>query len=207
MSKPSLSQIQKIFDELIVPFYLLERDMFVPNHEDRAETDAEHSWSLAFMAFMLAPKIDKSINVEKAVVYAIIHDIVEIHAGDTSAWASKYDRESKQSRERAAQEKIIYDFKDFSHLEKYLTNYHDHSDNESQFIYALDKFMNWLTVYSGGDYYYKRRNKITKETANKKLEDARLKAYKHAEVGYYFDELIKAINNHPEYFYPARIKS
>jgi 5'-deoxynucleotidase YfbR-like HD superfamily hydrolase len=205
MSKLSLSQIQKIFDELIVPFYLIERDMFVPNKEERAENDAEHSWSLAFMAFMLAPKIDKTINVEKAVVYAVVHDLVEIHAGDTSAWAPKRDHDSKQSRERIAQEKIISDFMDFSHLGKYLTNYHSHSDNESRFIYALDKFMNWLTVYSCGDYYYKRRNKITQEAANKKLEATRKKAYEHPGVGLYFDKLIKVINNHPEYFYPAKI--
>ncbi|OXA93186.1 HD domain-containing protein [Flavobacterium hercynium] len=50
---------------------------------DRNENDAEHSWHLALMAIVLAEHSDKSIDVLKVVKMVLIHDIVEIDAGDT----------------------------------------------------------------------------------------------------------------------------
>ncbi|PAM96625.1 phosphohydrolase [Flavobacterium sp. IR1] len=52
-------------------------------HSDRNENDAEHSWHLALMAIVLAEHSDKSIDILKVVKMVLIHDIVEIDAGDT----------------------------------------------------------------------------------------------------------------------------
>jgi putative hydrolase of HD superfamily len=52
-------------------------------HSDRNENDAEHSWHLALMAIVLAEHSDESIDILKVVKMVLIHDIVEIDAGDT----------------------------------------------------------------------------------------------------------------------------
>lgn len=52
-------------------------------NSDRHENDAEHSWHLAMMTIVLAGHSDKPIDVLKVVKMVLIHDIVEIDAGDT----------------------------------------------------------------------------------------------------------------------------
>lgn len=58
--------------------------------EKRKESSAEHSWSVAIMVWLLSEQIEKElttqINLEKAMKMALIHDIVEIEAGDIAAW-------------------------------------------------------------------------------------------------------------------------
>ena len=191
---------------MVLPFYAIKRDMYVPTEGNRAENDAEHSWSLAFMAFMLAPAIDKKLDVQKAVTYAIIHDLAEIHAGDTSVWAPEKDHASKDRREEVSLGKIKSDFANYPHLIKSLGDYRVKADAEAKFIYALDKFHNWLTGASGGGAFFKQHRKITKAQTDKRLKIARTKAYKHPKVGEYFDELVEYFDHHPEFFYPDNIK-
>jgi putative hydrolase of HD superfamily len=52
-------------------------------HSNRHENDAEHSWHLAMMAVVLAEHSDKPIDILKVLKMVLIHDIVEIDAGDT----------------------------------------------------------------------------------------------------------------------------
>jgi putative hydrolase of HD superfamily len=52
-------------------------------NSDRNENDAEHSWHLAIMAVVLAEHSNENIDVLKVVKMLLIHDIVEIDAGDT----------------------------------------------------------------------------------------------------------------------------
>ena len=49
----------------------------------RRENDAEHSWSLAMMAVLFAEYVDDQIDLLKVIKMVLIHDLVEIHAGDT----------------------------------------------------------------------------------------------------------------------------
>ena len=57
-------------------------------NSDRHENDAEHSWHLAMMTIVLAEHSDKPIDVLKVVKMVLIHDIVEIDAGDTFIYDS-----------------------------------------------------------------------------------------------------------------------
>lgn len=57
-------------------------------NSDRQENDAEHSWHLAMMTIVLAEHSDKPIDVLKVVKMVLIHDIVEIDAGDTFIYDS-----------------------------------------------------------------------------------------------------------------------
>lgn len=57
-------------------------------NSDRPENDAEHSWHLAMMTIVLAEHSDKPIDVLKVLKMVLIHDIVEIDAGDTFIYDS-----------------------------------------------------------------------------------------------------------------------
>lgn len=72
----------------------------------RKENDAEHSWHLAMMAFLLAEHANEKVDVLKLMKMVLIHDLVEIDAGDTYAYDSS-GNESKRSRELAAADRIF----------------------------------------------------------------------------------------------------
>jgi len=72
----------------------------------RKENDAEHAWHMAIMAYLLREYSNREIDVAKTMLMCLIHDIVEIDAGDTYA----YDEEGKKTqkeREDAAKERLF----------------------------------------------------------------------------------------------------
>lgn len=72
----------------------------------RKENDAEHAWHMAIMAVLLKEYANEKIDVLKTMTMLLIHDIVEIDAGDTYA----YDEEAKKTqreRELAAADRIF----------------------------------------------------------------------------------------------------
>ncbi|MGI5948346.1 MAG: HD domain-containing protein [Lachnospiraceae bacterium] len=85
-----------------------EKNIFRQTHlsgHGRNENDAEHAWHMAIMAYLLKEYSNEPIDITKVMVMCLIHDIVEIEAGDTYA----YDEEAKKTqkaREEAAKEKL-----------------------------------------------------------------------------------------------------
>lgn len=72
----------------------------------RRENDAEHSWHLALMAVLLSEHADEEVDFLKVITMVLIHDLVEIDAGDTYA----YDEAGKQTqriREEKAADRIF----------------------------------------------------------------------------------------------------
>ena len=66
----------------------------------RKENDAEHGWHLALMTMLMAEYANEKIDVARTVEMVIIHDVIEIDAGDTYAYdeaanATKAEREKK----------------------------------------------------------------------------------------------------------------
>ena len=72
----------------------------------RRENDAEHSWHFAMMAVLLAEHAEKGVDPSRVVRIALIHDLVEIDAGDTFAYDMK-GNEDKAERERVAADRIF----------------------------------------------------------------------------------------------------
>ena len=85
-----------------------EKNIFRQTHlsgHGRNENDAEHAWHMAIMAYLLREYSNEPVDITKVMVMCLIHDIVEIEAGDTYA----YDEEAKKTqkaREEAAKEKL-----------------------------------------------------------------------------------------------------
>lgn len=72
----------------------------------RKENDSEHSWHLALMAVLLSEYANSTVDVLKVITMVLIHDIVEIDAGDTYAY-DKVANETKRQREEAAADRIF----------------------------------------------------------------------------------------------------
>lgn len=72
----------------------------------RRENDAEHSWHLAIMALIFADYVDNDVDICKVMKMVLIHDLVEIYAGDTFAFDEK-GYEDKAQREQEAATKIF----------------------------------------------------------------------------------------------------
>ncbi|MEG2938845.1 MAG: HD domain-containing protein [Oscillospiraceae bacterium] len=72
----------------------------------RRENDAEHSWHIAVMAILLSEYCkDKSVDVMRAVKMALVHDLIEIYAGDTFAY-DEAGNSTKEDRERDAADRL-----------------------------------------------------------------------------------------------------
>lgn len=73
---------------------------------DRKENDAEHSWHLAMMACLLSEYANEKVDVLHVIKMVLIHDLVEIDAGDTYAY-DQAGNETKRAREVLAADRIF----------------------------------------------------------------------------------------------------
>ncbi|MBQ5709367.1 MAG: HD domain-containing protein, partial [Anaerotignum sp.] len=72
----------------------------------RQENDAEHAWHMAMMIYLLKEYANEPIDLAKTMMMALIHDIVEIDAGDTYAY-DETAMASQAERERMAADRIF----------------------------------------------------------------------------------------------------
>ena len=74
--------------------------------KERRENDAEHSWHIAVMTLLFKEYCVEEPSVERAIKMLVVHDLVEIYAGDTFAYDDK-GNEDKEAREKAAADKLF----------------------------------------------------------------------------------------------------
>ncbi|TLS35748.1 HD domain-containing protein [Pseudalkalibacillus caeni] len=74
--------------------------------KSRNENDAEHSWHIAMMALLLKEYANQEVDVLKVVKMLLIHDLVEIDAGDTFAYDSEGYKD-KEAREQQAADRLF----------------------------------------------------------------------------------------------------
>ena len=73
---------------------------------DRLENDAEHSWHLALMVILLAEHANEPVDVGRTLALVVVHDLVEIYAGDTPLY-DNVGRVDQEEREKAAAEELF----------------------------------------------------------------------------------------------------
>ena len=132
-------------------------------HEDRKENDAEHSWHLAILAFMLEEYAAEPIDTMKVIKMVLLHDVVEIDAGDTYL----YDEEgykSKAEREEKAAQRIFGLLPDDQRDEYYALwrEFEDDITYESRFASILDRMQPLLLNYTKGGIAWKE-HEVRKE--------------------------------------------
>lgn len=119
--------------------------------EDRKENDAEHSWHLALMAFLLAEHSNAQVDVLRVMKMVLIHDVVEIDAGDTYC----YDEEgykSKAEREEKAAQRIFGLLPDDQRTEFYSLwrEFEENTTDDAGFANLLDRLQPILLNYKKG---------------------------------------------------------
>ena len=138
------------------------RQTHLTNH-GRNENDAEHAWHMAIMAYLLKEHANEKIDVAKTMMMCLIHDIVEIDAGDTYA----YDTEglkTQKAREDLAKERI-YSILPDDQKNELITLFDEFEANETpeaRFAHAMDNFQPLLLNNSndGGDW---KEHQVTAE--------------------------------------------
>ncbi|MCR5415380.1 MAG: HD domain-containing protein [Pseudobutyrivibrio sp.] len=126
------------------------RQTHLSNH-GRNENDAEHAWHMSIMAYLLREYSNEEIDIAKVMLMCLIHDIVEIEAGDTYA----YDEEGKKTqkaREDAAKEKIfsILPEDQKNELISLFDEFEEYESAESKFAHAMDNLQPLMLNNSNG---------------------------------------------------------
>lgn len=118
--------------------------------DDRRENDAEHSWHLALMVSVLAEHSDEPIDVGRTIELVVVHDLIEIYAGDTPLYDDE-GRESQQQREEAAADRLFGLLPDDQErrFRELWDEFEDRRTPEARFAKAIDRvqplLLNWLT--------------------------------------------------------------
>lgn len=105
----------------------------------RKENDAEHSWHLAIMAVLLSEYANEKVDVLKTVTMVLIHDVVEIDAGDTYAYDNK-GNSTKREREVKAADRIfgILPEDQAGYMRALWDEFEENKTAEARFAHTLD---------------------------------------------------------------------
>jgi putative hydrolase of HD superfamily len=156
------NRVNKIlaFLQEIEKYKTIEREMFCSNL-NRAESDAEHSWHIAMFLILFENDLPKDVDMKKMLKLALMHDLVEIYAGDTFAYdkqnqATKKERESKAAKNLFSQ--LPKDLnKEFMNL---FDEYEEIKTKEAQIVKSFDKIQPILqNLCSSGKSW--KKHKIT----------------------------------------------
>jgi putative hydrolase of HD superfamily len=129
----------------------------------RRENSAEHSWHLAVMAMTLAEYANEPVDVAKVVRMTLVHDIVEIDAGDTFAYDTAGYEDKAEREQRAAE--VIFGLLPPDQAAEFRAlweEFEERATPEARFANALDRLAPlMLNYYNGGQVY--RGNGVTAE--------------------------------------------
>lgn len=191
--KPDIHRLLEL-QKLLAAFNQIDRGVHRTHSENFVpENDTEHSYNLAMTAWYLCqwfPELDDGLVIK----YALAHDLVEIHAGDTFFYGSKEDLDSKSEREAKALQILEKDWPDFTEMTDAAKTYELKDSPEACFVYALDKVMPIMLVFIHDGYSWKQ-NGVTAKIVHQYKQD---KIALSPEIKPYFDELYKLLLKHPE---------
>ncbi len=162
-----------------------EKNIFRQTHlsgKGRNENDAEHAWHMAIMAYLLREYANEEVDIAKVMLMCLIHDIVEIDAGDTYA----YDAEglaTQKAREDAAKERI-YSLLPQDQKEELIAlfdEFEEYQTAEAKFARAMDNLQPLILNNSnnGGDW---KEHGVTSETIYKRQQKTKLGSEKLYQV-------------------------
>ena len=105
----------------------------------RRENDAEHSWHMAVMAYLLREHANEQVDIGRVMLICLIHDIVEIDAGDTYAYDTD-SQKSQKEREDRAKERIfsLLPEDQKAELVSLFDEFEANETSEAKFAHAMD---------------------------------------------------------------------
>jgi len=190
---PSLDRLIE-FQKFLLPFHHIER-VIALKHQERRESDTEHSFSLALIAWFISahyPNLDSS----RIVMLALAHDIVEIYAGDTFFYGEQSLLDSKAERELAALNQIKQEWPDFKDLTDAIEEYEARKTSEAKFVYALDKVQPMMMVLLAEGKTWQEEHITLDEMYKRKIDKVSLSD----EVLPYFEEFVTFLSKNDQLF-------
>ena len=131
-----------------------EKSIFRQTHlsgHGRNENDAEHSWHMAVMAYLLREYSNEPIDISRVMLMCLIHDIVEIDAGDTYAF-DENGKKTQKAREDAAKVRLFSMLPDDQKTEliALFDEFTAYETPESKFAHAMDNLQPLILNNSNG---------------------------------------------------------
>lgn len=195
MPKTDRPDIHRLIElqQVLLAFQAIERVTHIPG-TFRPENDTEHSYNLALCAWFLAqyfPQLDR----DKVIRFALVHDLVEIHAGDTYIF-EKSAVATKKQREHEALQQLEKDWPDFPDLTASIKTYETRDSEEAKFVYALDKIMPLLVIFLAEGYTFQKSG----VTFDQLHENKQPKVAISPEIKPYYAQLCELFRQHSHYF-------
>ena len=107
----------------------------------RKENDAEHSWHIALMALLLKEYAEEEVDVLKVMTMVLIHDLVEIDAGDTYAYDLEGAKTKKEREEKAADRIFgILPEDQGAYFRKLWDEFEEYKTADAKYAHLLDNF-------------------------------------------------------------------
>ena len=121
------------------------------SNQGRRENDAEHAWHMAVMAYILKEYSNEPVDIARVMIMCLIHDIVEIDAGDTYAY-DEAGKKTQREREEAAKERLfsILPEDQGSELAAVFDEFEAGETAEARFVRAMDILQPLMLNHSNG---------------------------------------------------------
>ena len=119
----------------------------------RRENSAEHSWHLALMTLVLAGHAPPGTDLSRVMAMVVLHDLVEIDAGDLSVYAPEADQARQRQAERAAADRLfsLLPPAQAAALRALWDEFEERATAEAKFARALDRLQPMLiNMVTGG---------------------------------------------------------
>lgn len=140
-----MSNFKKIlqFQKLLQKFNKVKRDLASIHDIKVSDNDVEHSYRVAMLCWMLIEECNLDLQVSLVLKYTLIHDFVEVYAGDTSIYK---DQGNKVEREHNALLKLRRKFPHLKSMWQIVEEYEERKNPEAKFVYVIEKLEPILTV-------------------------------------------------------------
>lgn len=173
----------------------IKRSVWVAD-EEQFENDSEHSYQVALTALYIIESERLELNPYRAMGLALMHDILEVHSGDTPIFAEGEVQSTKAQREMDAIEQLRKDWPQMPLMMELIDEYEARQTPESKFIYALDKLLPIVNNYLDNGRNWKHNAVSLKQLVAAKQH----KVAGDDTIKYFYDQLITILKKRPDLF-------
>lgn len=150
------------------------RRTLVKSDDNRRENSAEHSWQITLSAQVLQPYAQKPVDIQRVTMMLLIHDIVEIDAGDLFAFDDNGLHEEQAQKEQAAAQRIFSILPDeqSTKLLSLWQEFEEAQTDDAQFAKSIDRILPLIQNMSnqGGSWVGNNLSKSQVLARNKYLQ-------------------------------------
>ena len=171
MTNDRLSQIVE-FCKLIDKEKFVQRRTYLSDGE-RLENDAEHAWHMAVMALLLSGYSNEKVDILKVVSLLLVHNLVEIYAGDTFA-DDEEGQTTQRGRELAPADRLYSQLpEDLAAKMRVLWDeFEAWGSPESKFAHTLDNFQPLLLQHASGGRAWREGGRRLSEVLERNAQSA-----------------------------------